>query len=117
MADRSTPLWKQAFDIVDRSVGTKANELVRSEQFGTITALGLRGQRVFRQRLERASRRTLHAMNIPAASDMRRLLGQIALLEREVRDLRKQLADAPRAEGGPRGDDVRPGSRRRSHPA
>jgi hypothetical protein len=35
----------------------------------------------------------LHALNLPAGSDINRLLTQIAYVEREVRDLRKVIAD------------------------
>jgi hypothetical protein len=46
---------------------------------------------------EAPTRRLLHLFNLPAASDMNRVLVQIASLEREVRELRKEAAD--RAEG------------------
>jgi phage host-nuclease inhibitor protein Gam len=35
----------------------------------------------------------LHLLNLPAGSDVNRLLVQIAALEREVRELRKRLED------------------------
>jgi hypothetical protein len=46
---------------------------------------------------EAPTRRLLHLLNLPAASDVNRLLVQIASLEREVRELRKEVAD--RADG------------------
>jgi len=42
---------------------------------------------------EAPSRRLLHLVNLPAGSDINRLLVRIASLEREVRELRKRLED------------------------
>ena len=61
-----------------------------------MAALGRRAQtKVGPAVSEQASRRVLHSLNLPAGSDVNRLLGQIALLEREVRDLRKELEQPP----------------------
>lgn len=89
----TTPLWKQAFDAVDRRVGPSLNEAAQSEQMATAAALAVRSRREMQQRVEQVSRRMLHAFNLPAGSDINRLLDHIAQLEREVRDLREQLAD------------------------
>ncbi|MET8430432.1 hypothetical protein [Nocardia sp. NPDC004860] len=43
--------------------------------------------------VERASRRLLHAFNLPAGSDINRVLTQIASLERSVRKLNNALDD------------------------
>ena len=98
MAARSAPKWKQAFDIVEKTIGPRLNAFARSEEFATLAALNRRGQVEVSRRLEHASRRALHVMNLPAGSDMNRLLTQIAHLEREVRELRKQLGDRADAE-------------------
>jgi septal ring factor EnvC (AmiA/AmiB activator) len=74
---------------------------VQSEQFAVAAGLVSRAQRDFAQRSERASRQILHQLNLPAGSDMNRLLTQIGSLEREVRQLRKQLADAEAAASRP----------------
>lgn len=98
MAERSAPKWKQAFDLVEKAIGPRLNAFARSEEFATLAALNRRTQVEVSRRLEHASRRALHVMNLPAGSDMNRLLTQIAHLEREVRDLRKQLGDRADAE-------------------
>jgi hypothetical protein len=95
MATSNQATWKRLFDSVDRTVGTRVNDFARSEDFATVAALGRRAQTKFGQFTERASRRILHSFNLPAGSDVNRLLGQIALLEREVRDLRKELEQPP----------------------
>lgn len=89
----TTPLWKQAFDAVDRRVGPSLNEAAQSDQMATAAALAVRSRREMQQRVEQVSRRVLHAFNLPAGSDINRLLDHIAQLEREVRDLREELAD------------------------
>jgi hypothetical protein len=114
MAQGATPLWRQAFDAADRTMGARVNEFARSEDFATLAALARRAQTELQGQVERASRRTLHWFNLPAASDVNRLLAQIALLEREVRELRKQLADAEEVN---RRASSRSGSRARKDPA
>ncbi len=92
----SDPRWKQTFDRLDRALGPRVNEIMRSDEVASLMALAQRGRRELEQRSEQASRRALHWFNLPAGSDVNRLLTEIAHLEREVRDLRKQLADRDR---------------------
>jgi hypothetical protein len=92
------PLWKQLFDAVDQRIGPSVNELAQSDQMAIAAALAVRGRRELEQRVERVSRRLLHALNLPAGSDVNRLLDHIAQLEREVRDLREQLSDRENVE-------------------
>jgi hypothetical protein len=88
-----TPLWKQVFDAVDQRVGPVIDELAGSEELATAAALARRGRSEVERRLEQSSRRVLHLLNLPAGSDVNRLLEHIARLEREVGDLRDLLAD------------------------
>jgi hypothetical protein len=96
------PTWKKLFDRLDATVGTRLNEFVRSEDFATVVALVQRGQRELNTRGEQMTRRVLHSMNLPAGSDVNRLLAQIGSLEREVRELRKRLVDAETERSSPR---------------
>jgi hypothetical protein len=98
MAERSLPSWKQVFDSIERRVGPRIDEFARSEEFAALAALNKRSQTELTRRLEQVSRRALHVMNLPAGSDMNRLLTHIAHLEREVRDLRKEVTDRNDAE-------------------
>jgi hypothetical protein len=97
MAQPNQAAWKRLFDGLDRTVGARVNDFARSEDFATMAALTKRTQSTFRRVGERLSRRLLHAFNLPAGSDVNRLLVQIALLEREVRDLRKEVEQAESA--------------------
>ncbi len=102
MATPNQAAWKRVFDSLDRTVGTRVNDFARSEDFATMAALSKRAQTKLGQLSEQMSRRVLHSLNLPAGSDVNRLLGQIALLEREVRDLRKEMEQpAPRATSKP----------------
>ena len=98
MAEHTQPAWKQIFDAVDKRIGPRINEFARSEEFSTMAAANKRGQVALSRRLERVSRRVLHVMNLPAGSDVNRLLTHIAQLEREVRNLRKDITDGNDAE-------------------
>lgn len=93
MAQQGIPSWKQLFDAADRTLGGRVNEFARGENFAILAGLVTRSRSELAERSERASRQALHLLNLPAGSDVKRLLAQIGLLEREVRDLRKQLDD------------------------
>jgi hypothetical protein len=94
----SSPLWKQLFDALDERVSPTINDLARSEDAAALAALGRRGRSELDRRMEQTSRRALHLLNLPAGSDVNRLLEHIARLEREVRDLRNLLTDRENAE-------------------
>lgn len=98
MAPSSAPLWKQLFDALDQRLGPAINDLAKSDDMATLAALGQRGRSELDRRLEQVSRRALHRLNMPAGSDVNRLLEHIARLEREVRDLRNQITDRDNAE-------------------
>jgi len=93
MTKPDAPLWKKLFDAADSTVGTSLNEFARSENFAILAGLATRAYTELMTRSERSSRQWLHFLNLPAGSDVNRLLEQIGLLEREVRDLRKQIDD------------------------
>jgi len=116
----SSPLWKRVFDALDERVSPAINEMARSEDAATLVALGRRGRSELDRRMEQASRRTLHLLNLPAGSDVNRLLEHIARLEREVRDLRNALTDRENAEYlaslAARHKADRPAAKRRSAP-
>jgi hypothetical protein len=105
MAKPGTPVWKKLFDAADRTVGSRVNEFARSENFAILAGLAARSRNELTTRFERSSRQWLHLMNLPAGSDVNRLLAQIGLLEREVRELRKQIDDQQAA--GPSTDNSR----------
>jgi hypothetical protein len=94
MAGSKPPSWKQVFDAAERTIGTRINEFARSENAAILMGLATRATREMSTRTERLSRQVLHFANLPAGSDVNRLLAQIGKLEREVREMRNQLDDA-----------------------
>lgn len=85
------PLWRQAFDAVERRVTPHADELVRTPGFAVGAALLRRAQTVARSSAQGVSARAWHLLNLPAGSDVTRLRTQIGALDREVRRLTVQL--------------------------
>ena len=84
------PLWRQAFDAVDRRIAGPVEGAARSDVFGDVVALTVRAERRLRRELERRTRRALHLANLPTATDVRRLSEQVAELRRELRELEER---------------------------
>jgi hypothetical protein len=121
------PLWRRAFDGVERPVAGRLEQAVQTERFADLAGLALRTRAELDRLVERTSRRALHRVNMPAASDVVRLREQVASLERSVRRLddavRRPAPPVP-AERGTDGTDERAGRpggarapRRRPQPA
>ncbi len=87
------PRWRQLFDTWEKAVAPGLEELTASTEFRDVTATMARWNAAARKQSEAASRQWLHAFNLPAATDMRRLRRQITDLEREVGVLRRALQD------------------------
>ena len=87
------PAWQRAV----LSVQARANPLLRAAVDREDVAGGIALVQAVRSGVVRAAeaptRRLLHLANLPAGSDVNRLLVQIAALEREVRKLRKRVED------------------------
>jgi hypothetical protein len=98
MTRPAPPLWKQLFDTVDKRFSPTINDFAKRDEVVALAALGLRSRTEIERTVERLSRRTLHFLNLPAGSDVSRLLQHIARVEAEVRDLRHQLGDRDNAE-------------------
>jgi polyhydroxyalkanoate synthesis regulator phasin len=88
MAER--PLWRQAFDAVDRRIAGPVEGAARSDAFGDLLALTVRAERRLQREVERRTRRVLHFANLPTATDVRRLSEQVAELRRELRELEER---------------------------
>jgi hypothetical protein len=85
------PLWRQAFDAVDQRVAGPVEAGARSDLFLDTLALGWRLRGRVQREVERRSRRALHLLNLPAASDVRRLSEQVGALQRDVRELSREV--------------------------
>lgn len=100
------PVWRQGFDAVEQAVGPRLTELINSEPFAIGVGIVTRVQRSTQARTERTTRRLLHLANLPAGSDVTRLLAEIGRLQSQVRDLSKQLGTMKEsgADDGPTGN-------------
>ena len=90
------PLWRQAFDAVERRVTPRADEFVRTETFAVGAALTRRAVTLARDTARGATTRAWHLLNLPAGTDVSRLRAQVGALDREVRRLTLQLEAARR---------------------
>jgi outer membrane murein-binding lipoprotein Lpp len=96
------PLWRQAFDAVERRVTPRAEELVRTEAFTIGAALTRRAATLARGSARDLTARAWHLLNLPAGTDVSRLRAQVGSLDREVRRLTLQLEAARRETERPR---------------
>ena len=81
------PLWRQAFDAVDRRVSGPVEAGARSDAFTDLLTAGWRVRGRVQREIERRSRHVLHLVNLPTATDVRRLSEQVSALQRQVRAL------------------------------
>ena len=84
------PLWRKAFDEVDKRVSGPVEAGAHSDLFGDLVALQWKLARRAQREVEKRTRRVLHAANLPTATDVRRLSEQVASLQRQLRELEDQ---------------------------
>jgi hypothetical protein len=85
------PAWRLAYDAVESLVTPRIQALTRTEQFAVTIGAALRARHAVLRRTERATRRALHAVNLPAATDTTRILTELGRLQREMTRLSRQL--------------------------
>jgi predicted nucleic acid-binding Zn-ribbon protein len=112
VASSNTPLWRQVVDAVDRRITPPAEQAVQTQLFADAVAIAVQAQRRIQREAERHSRRVLHLVNIPTATDVRRVADQLAALRRQIRMLEHQLEDAEDRQQGNRDQRRRPVSSR-----
>jgi hypothetical protein len=101
------PLWRRAYDELDKGLTPHIEALVRSDTFlREMARLGAARAGVKRQ-VAGLTGRVWHLVNLPAGSDLARLTGQVGALDRQVRNLMLQLEQQrrPHAAEPPEDDD------------
>ncbi len=88
---RMTSLWRQAFDALERPLGAASESWVQSKAFMDLAVVTVRMQRRLAADGQRMTEQWLHAWGMPARGDLVRLMNQVASLERQVRDLEREL--------------------------
>jgi hypothetical protein len=81
-----------AYGAIERELAPRLEALVRTKQYAKVTALLAGACSSAGDQAGRVSASLLHACNLPASTDISRLRRQLGELDREVRQLRLELA-------------------------
>jgi polyhydroxyalkanoate synthesis regulator phasin len=93
-----TSLWRRAFDAFERPLTAASESWVQSKTFMDLAAITIRMQRRLAADGQRMTEQWLHAWGLPARGDIFALMNQVASLERQVRDLERELGRRPPGE-------------------
>lgn len=93
-----TPLWRKAFDAIERPLAAGSEAWVQSDTFMDLTAVAFKMQRRFAGELQRGTEQWLRAWGMVSRADVVSLMNQVASLERQVRELKRE---ADRREASP----------------
>jgi hypothetical protein len=88
---RQPPLWRLAFDLVERPVGAASEAWVQSDVFMDTLAASWKMQRRMTRRMQQGVGLWLDLMAVPRRSDVTALVNQVASLERQVRQVTREL--------------------------
>jgi hypothetical protein len=84
-------ILRRAFDALERPVSKVTDDLIRTDAFLDALALGWRLSRSGAQRVESGAATWLRLWGLPTRADMAGMTDQVARLQRELRDLRREL--------------------------
>lgn len=85
------PLWRQVYDGIERQLSPAADSLVGSQAFGSVLGLGMRSRRAVSEQIGRVTGGVLHLLNLPAATDVSRILREIGALNKQIRILQVEI--------------------------
>jgi hypothetical protein len=86
------PLWRQAFDAIERPLAAGSESWIQSETFMDLVAVGFRLRHRLGGEIQAANSRWLRAWGLASHSDLVVVMNQVASLEREVRELRLETS-------------------------
>jgi hypothetical protein len=81
------------YDELEKRITPPVETVVHSDEFAIATKIVGRVRGEIGGRIEAVAASVLHAVNLPAGSDVRKLRRQIGDLDYEVRRLRRELAE------------------------
>jgi hypothetical protein len=90
-ARRLPPLWRLAFDLVERPVAAASESWVQSDVFMDALAVGWKLQRRLAREMQRGVGLWADLCGLPRRSDLTTLVNQVASLERQVRQVTREL--------------------------
>ena len=82
---------------MEAAVAPRVKAAVASEPFAVAVGLASGVRTTAQRRIERTTRRLYHLANLPAGSDVTRILAEIAQLRHQVVELTRQLDGAKQA--------------------
>ena len=85
------PSLVEAYGAVQGRLEPRLQEVIENSSFAQVTALVRQTQTAVGHAIDGVNSRVLHAFNLPAGTDVKRLRRQIGDLDHEVRILRLQL--------------------------
>lgn len=91
-----TPLWRKAFDAIERPLAAGSEAWIQSETFMDLATHSIRIQRKMLHEMQHATERWLHLWGGVSRRDVVRLSNQVASLERQVRDMRREAEERER---------------------
>ena len=91
-----TPLWRKTFDAIERPLAAGSEAWIQSETFMDLATHSIRIQRRMVTEVQQATERWLHLWGWVSRGDVVRLSNQVASLERQVRDLRREAEQRDR---------------------
>ena len=83
-----TPLWRKAFDAIERPLAAGSEAWIQSETFMDLATRSFRIHRRLLSDLQQNTERWLHLWGWVSRGDVVRLSNQVASLERQLRELR-----------------------------
>jgi hypothetical protein len=86
----SEPAWRQVYDAAEREITPRVEAVVHSEPFAVAAGMLTQLQGALREQATRNTRRWLHLFNLPAGTDITRILAEIGQLRQEVRALTRE---------------------------
>jgi hypothetical protein len=85
------PRWRQGYDAIERAVEPQISAVFGHDRFGQAVGVGVHVHQRARALASSSTRRLLHAFNLPAGTDVTRILNEIGSLKRQLYELGAQL--------------------------
>jgi hypothetical protein len=85
-----TPLWRKAYDAIERPLAAGSEAWIQSETFMDLATHSIRIQRRMLREVQQGTERWLHLWGFVSRGDVLRLSNQVASLERQLRDMRRE---------------------------
>jgi hypothetical protein len=85
------PRWRQGYDAIERALEPQISAVLGHDRFGQAVGVGVHVHQSARHLAASSTRRLLHAFNLPAGTDVTRILNEIGSLKRQLYELGAQL--------------------------